>query len=86
MVAEGSSNSHADTRLYLIVHNAFRLMTTRLVDATEKLEPSALQPMIGSRWSDYAALLHEHHHNEDDSIFPALVGVRPDMNALITRL
>ena len=85
-MAERSSDSHADTRLYLIVHNAFRLMTTRFVDATEKLEPSALQPMIRSRWNDYAALLHEHHHNEDDSIFPALVAGRPDLIALITRL
>ena len=85
-MAERSSDSHADTRLYLIVHNAFRLMTTRFVDATEKLDPSALQPVIRSRWSDYAALLHEHHHNEDDSIFPALVAARPDMNELVTRL
>ena len=54
MVAERSTDSHADTRLYLIVHNAFRLMTTRFVDATEKLEPSALHPMIRSHWSDYA--------------------------------
>jgi hemerythrin-like domain-containing protein len=86
MVSERSSDSHADTRLYLIVHNALRLSATRFVDATERLEPSALQPMIRSRWSVYSALLHEHHHNEDDSIFPALVAARPDMNALITRL
>ena len=85
-MAERSSDSHADTRLYLIVHNAFRLMTTRFVDATEQLDPAALQPMIRSRWNDYAALLHEHHHNEDDSIFPALVAGRPDLIALITRL
>ena len=86
MVTEHTSDSRADTRLYLIVHNTFRLMTTRFVDASEKLEPSALEHMIGSRWSVYAALLHEHHHNEDDSIFPALVAARPDMNALVTRL
>jgi len=86
MVAERSSDSHADTRLYLIVHNAFRLMTTRFVDATEKLEPSALEHTIGSRWSVYAALLHEHHQNEDGSIFPALLAARPDMNELVTRL
>jgi hemerythrin-like domain-containing protein len=86
MVAERSSDSYADTRLYLVVHNAFRLMTTRFVDATEKVESSALEHMIGSRWSVYAALLHEHHHNEDDSIFPALLAARPDMNELVTRL
>src|SRR5947209_3647921 len=86
MVTERSSGSHADTRLYLVVHNAFRLMTTRFVDATEKREPSALQHMIRSHWSVYAALLHEHDHNEDDSVFPALVAARPDTNTLITRL
>jgi hemerythrin-like domain-containing protein len=61
-------------------------MTTRFVDATDKLEPSALEHMIRTHWDVYAALLHEHHLNEDDSIFPALVAARPDMNALITRL
>jgi hemerythrin-like domain-containing protein len=86
MVTEHTSAAHADVRLYRIVHDTFRLMTTRFVDATEKLEPSALVPIIGSRWTAYAALLHEHHHNEDDSIFPALVAAKPDMNALVTRL
>jgi len=47
MVAQGSSNSRADTRVYEVAHNAFRLATTRLVDATEKLEPSVLQGIIG---------------------------------------
>jgi hemerythrin-like domain-containing protein len=68
------------------VHKAFRLATTRLVDATEKLEPSQLQHIFGSRWSFYAAVLHHHHHNEDDKIFPALVAVRPDMGALVAKL
>src|SRR5262249_46814214 len=52
----------------------------------DKLEPFALEHMIGSRWSVYAALLHEHHQNEDGSIFPALLAARPDMNELVTRL
>jgi hemerythrin-like domain-containing protein len=86
MVGQGTSKSQADTRVYAVVHDAFRLVTTRLVDATEKLEPSALQPMIGSHWSFYDAVLHYHHHSEDDSIFPALLAVRPDMDALIRRL
>ena len=86
MVGQDSSESLADTRVYEVVHDAFRLGFTRLVDATEKLEPSALQPMIGSHWSFYEAVLHDHHHTEDDSIFPALLAVRPDLDALITRL
>jgi hemerythrin-like domain-containing protein len=86
MVAPGPSESHADTRTYRVVHTAFRLMTTRLVDATEKLEPSVLQTVIEPHWSFYAGVLHHHHHNEDDSVFPALLAVRPDMGALITTL
>ena len=84
--AEGSSKSQADIRVYAVVHKAFRLATTRLVDATDKLEPSALQGVIGSRWAFYEAVLHHHHHTEDDSIFPALLAVRPDMGELIESL
>jgi hemerythrin-like domain-containing protein len=69
-----------------VVHQAFRLATTRLVDATEKLEPSVLQSIIRSRWEFYSAVLHHHHHTEDDSIFPALLALRPDMDALIETL
>jgi hemerythrin-like domain-containing protein len=68
------------------VHDAFRLATTRLADATDKLPPSALQPIVGSRWSFYAAVLHDHHHNEDDMLFPALLAVRPEMGSLIDKL
>jgi hemerythrin-like domain-containing protein len=84
MVAQRSSQ--ADTRVYQVVHKAFRLATTRLVDASEKLEPSQLQSLFGPRWSFYAAVLHHHHHTEDDKIFPALVAVRPDMGELIAKL
>ena len=81
-----TSQPQADTRTYRVVHLAFRLMTTRLADATEKLEPSALHAVIASHWSFYSGVLHHHHHNEDDSIFPALLAVRPDMGALVTSL
>jgi hemerythrin-like domain-containing protein len=80
------ADSYADTRLFYAVHKTFRLMTNRFVDATEKLAPSTLQPMIGSRWSFYAAILYEHHHTEDDSIFPALLAVRPDLETLVNTL
>jgi len=65
MADTGSSPSRADTRVLQAAHAAFRLATTRLADATAKLPPSALQPIIGSRWSFYAAVLHHHHHNEE---------------------
>jgi hemerythrin-like domain-containing protein len=78
--------SQADTRVYSAVHTTFRLMTNRFVDATQKQELSALQPMIGSHWDVYAALLHHHHHTEDESIFPALLAVRPDLQTLLDSL
>jgi hemerythrin-like domain-containing protein len=87
VVSERSSSaSRADTRVLAAVHKTFRLATTRLVDATDKLSPSTLQPLVGSRWSFYAAVLHHHHHNEDEMLFPALVAVRPEMATLIDKL
>jgi hemerythrin-like domain-containing protein len=86
MVAPSDAKPLADVRVYEVVHKAFRLVTTRLVDATAKLEPSALRDVIGSRWRFYAAVLHHHHHIEDDVIFPALVAARPEMDELIKHL
>jgi hemerythrin-like domain-containing protein len=88
MTAERASHSgaRADTRVLQAVHKTFRLATTRLVDATERLEPGALQPIIGSYWQFYAAVLHHHHHTEDTAVFPALVAVRPDLTALVDKL
>ena len=79
-------SSQADTRVYQIVHDVFRLATNRLVDASENLAPSALQPIIGQYWNFYSVVLHHHHHTEDDSVFPALLAVRPDMAAFIQTL
>ena len=81
-----STSSQADTRVYHVVHDVFRLATNRLVNASERLEPSALQPVIGPYWNFYAGVLHHHHHNEDDSVFPALLAVRPDMTGFIESL
>ena len=36
MVTQDSSESRADVRLYFVVHNRFRLATTRLVDAAAR--------------------------------------------------
>jgi hemerythrin-like domain-containing protein len=83
---QASSQLNADVRLYRVVHRAFRLATTRLLDATEALEPAALKRIIRPRWGFYAGILHHHHHNEDHRIFPALVAVRPEMATLIDRL
>jgi hemerythrin-like domain-containing protein len=61
-------------------------MTNRFVDATQELEPSKLQPVIGSHWGFYTAVLHHHHHTEDDSIYPALLVRRPDLKTLVDTL
>jgi hemerythrin-like domain-containing protein len=79
-------NTHADTRLLQAAHRTLRLATTRMVDATERLEPAALRPVITPFWNFYAAALHHHHHTEDTAAFPALISVRPDMAALVAEL
>jgi hemerythrin-like domain-containing protein len=79
-------NSLADTRVLQVVHKTFRLATTRMVDATARLEPAALQPVIGPCWDFYSGVLHHHHHTEDTVAFPALIAVRPHMAGLIKDL
>ncbi len=81
-----ASESRADTRIFYIVHKTFRLATNRFVEATEKLSPAVLQPLIGSYWSFYADVLDHHHRTEDTSILPALVALRPDLGALVNDL
>ena len=78
--------SQTDIRLYRVVHEMFRRSTTRLVDATAKLEPSALESVIGPHWDFYTAILHHHHHTEDMSVFPALAAVRPEIRTTIDML
>jgi hemerythrin-like domain-containing protein len=80
------TGEHADVRLLQIVHKTFRLMTTRMVDASAKLEPSRLRPAIVPFWEFYAAVLHHHHHTEDTVAFPALVSVRPEFAGLVGTL
>ncbi len=72
------TGEHADVRLLQIVHKTFRLATTRMVDASAKVEPSKLRPAIVPFWDFYAAAVHHHHHTEDTVIFPALVSLRPE--------
>ena len=80
------TSSHTDIRLYRVVHEMFRRSTTRLVDATAKMEPSALAPAIRPYWDFYTAILHHHHQTEDVSVFPALVAVHPEMGSTIAML
>jgi hemerythrin-like domain-containing protein len=78
--------TQTDIRGYRAVHEMFRRSTTRLVNATSKLESSALEPAIRPHWDFFTAILHHHHHTEDTSIFPALVAVRPDLRSTIDLL
>jgi hemerythrin-like domain-containing protein len=80
------TTSQTDIRLYRVVHETFRRSTTRLVDATAKLEPHVLEPVIGPYWDFHSAILHHHHHTEDVSIFPALLSMRPEMRSTIDML
>jgi hemerythrin-like domain-containing protein len=81
-----SAGPLADTRIFNLVHRTFRLATERLAGATEKLPPSTLQPILRSRWGFYSALLDHHHHSEDESIYPALLTVRPDLKSIVATL
>ncbi len=80
------SNGMADVRLIQAVHNTFRMGMTRMIDATAKLEPAALEPSIGRYWEFYAAILDYHHHNEDTEDFPTLARVYPDSQPLLDQL
>src|SRR5579871_6178854 len=52
------TNGHgADIRLIQAVHNTFRTGLTRLIDATAKVEPSALATSLPPYWDFYAAIL-----------------------------
>jgi hemerythrin-like domain-containing protein len=86
MSDHNSSTTRADTRVLQAVHKTFRLATDRLIEATERLDPASLEPVIESRWTFYTTVLNHHHHNEDDKAFPALVAVRPDMKDLVESL
>ena len=80
------TNGKADIRLIQAVHNTFRTGLTRLMDATTKLEPAALQSAVGPYWSFYSAILDFHHHNEDEEDFPLLVSYYPDIQPLVDEL
>lgn len=80
------SNGLADTRLLQAVHKTFRSATTRMVDASARMDPAALRKAIGPFWDFYSAILNYHHHTEDTEEFPALTRVYPEIKPLIEEL
>ena len=80
------ADQHADTRLYLVVHQSLRVTLDRFVRAAERLEPSALAGVVESRWALFARLLHVHHEHEDDDFFPIIAAASPDLQPLIEQL
>jgi hemerythrin-like domain-containing protein len=80
------TTTQTDIRMYKAVHELFRRYTTRLVEASSKLEPSKLKPSIRPHWDFYTAMLDHHHRTEDTSIFPALLEIRPELRPTIDRL
>jgi hypothetical protein len=81
-----AGDSGADIRLIQVVHNTFRVGLTRMIDATAKLDPAALEPSVGPYWTFFSAILDYHHHNEDEEDFPLLARHYPDIGPLVTEL
>ena len=77
---------HADIREYLVVHQTLRVLLSRFVNATERIEPGVLATVLPSRWALFARGLHHHHEVEDTSFFPLIASARPDKQELIDEL
>src|SRR4029079_13572451 len=80
------AEQHADTRLYLVVHQSLRLTLDRFVGATERLDPATLAAVIPERWAVLERGLHSHHEHEDSDFFPMIVAASPDQGPLIEQL
>jgi hemerythrin-like domain-containing protein len=76
----------ADTREYLVVHECLRVTLDRFIAATERIEPSKLATLLGSRWALLARSLHHHHEVEDADFFPLIKSARNDAAPLVDRL
>ncbi len=51
------ADERADIREYLVVHQTLRVILSRFVNATERIDPSVLATVLGSRWALFAALV-----------------------------
>ena len=63
-----------DLSMMYVLHHGFRRDLARFVDAA-RLTPvtdTATWPALLQRWDLFAMLLHDHHHKEDDHVWPLL--------------
>jgi len=77
---------HADIRLYLVVHQTFRLTLERFLTAGERLDPATFAAVIPDRWGVLERGLHTHHEHEDSDFFPMIAAASPDQLPLIEQL
>jgi hypothetical protein len=77
---------HADTRLYLVVHQSLRLTLDRFIKAGERLDPATFAAVIPDRWGVLERGLHTHHEHEDSDFFPMIAAASPDQAPLIEQL
>jgi hypothetical protein len=78
--------SHADTRLYLVVHESMRVTLGRFVTASARLDPATLATVLPDRWGVLQRGLHTHHEHEDSDFFPLIAKASPDQLPLIEQL
>src|SRR3954453_19965410 len=78
--------ARTDTREYLVVHQTLRVILSRFVNATERIDPAALGTALPSRWALFARGLHHHHQVEDTVFFPAIAAASPGTLTLIDEL
>jgi hemerythrin-like domain-containing protein len=83
-----SESTHADIRLFLVVHETFRRALRMITDAVGVLRPddTAQARRVQDRWVFFERSLTHHHEGEDATVFPALVRHLPSFDAFRTEL
>jgi hemerythrin-like domain-containing protein len=76
----------ADLSMMYVLHHGFRRDLARFVAAAQltPLEERAAWRALLERWDLFARLLHDHHHKEDEHLWPLLrakVGAAGDLDA-----
>jgi hemerythrin-like domain-containing protein len=77
-------DSGADLRLYQLVHRLFRERGHDLVETFRSLDGADRERVarVADVWDFYSRMLRQHHHDEDNVIWPRLKERRPDFAAV----